>query len=71
MDGGSARPGGHYGHIAAWVVALVTMLVWLVLVPRLRRHVIHVGPEEAAVSHRLPWRSGTAWWVTTVSLMKK
>jgi MFS transporter, CP family, cyanate transporter len=54
--------------LAVWGgVALVTMLAWLVLVPRLRRHVIHVQPEGAAVSHRLPWRSATAWWVTTFS----
>jgi CP family cyanate transporter-like MFS transporter len=54
--------------LAVWGgVALVTMVAWLVLVPRLRRHVIHAEPEEAEASHRLPWRSRTAWWVTTFS----
>ena len=57
--------------LAVWgAVALVTMLAWLVLVPRLRRHVIHAEPEEAAASHRLPWRSATAWWVTTFSAVQ-
>jgi CP family cyanate transporter-like MFS transporter len=52
--------------LAVWGgVALLTMLAWLVLVPRLRRHVIHTEPDEAAASDRLPWRSATAWWVTT------
>ena len=51
--------------LALWgVVALVTMVAWLVLVPHLRRHVVHPEPHEAAASHRLPWRSQTAWWVT-------
>jgi CP family cyanate transporter-like MFS transporter len=57
--------------LALWGgVALLTMLVWLVLVPRLRRHVIHPEPDEAAASHRLPWRSPTAWWVTTFSAVQ-
>jgi CP family cyanate transporter-like MFS transporter len=57
--------------LALWGgVALLTMLVWLVLVPRLRRHVIHLEPDEAAASHRLPWRSPTAWWVTTFSAVQ-
>jgi CP family cyanate transporter-like MFS transporter len=57
--------------LALWGgVALITMLVWLVLVPRLRRHVIHPEPDEAAASHRLPWRSPTAWWVTTFSAVQ-
>ena len=57
--------------LALWGgVALLTMLVWLVLVPRLRRHVIHPEPDEAAASHRLPWRSSTAWWVTTFSAVQ-
>jgi len=54
--------------LALWgVVALVTMVAWLLLVPRLRRHVVHPDPDEAAASHRLPWRSRTAWWVTIFS----
>ena len=54
--------------LALWgVVALVTMVAWLLLVPRLRRHVVHPDPDEAAASHRLPWRSRTAWWVTVFS----
>jgi MFS transporter, CP family, cyanate transporter len=57
--------------LALWGgLALLTMLVWLVLVPRLRRHVIHPEPDEAAASHRLPWRSPTAWWVTTFSAVQ-
>jgi len=57
--------------LALWGgVALLTMLVWLVLVPRPRRHVIHPEPDEAAASHRLPWRSPTAWWVTTFSAVQ-
>jgi CP family cyanate transporter-like MFS transporter len=54
--------------LALWgVVALVTMVAWLVVVPRLRRHVVHAEPEDIRATQRLPWRSRTAWWVTVFS----
>ena len=54
--------------LALWgAVALVTMLAWLVVVPRLRQHVVHPEPGTAATGQRLPWRSRTAWWVTAFS----
>lgn len=57
--------------LAVWgAVAAITMLAWLILVPRLRQHVIHTEPEEAEASHRLPWRSATAWWVTSFSAVQ-
>jgi CP family cyanate transporter-like MFS transporter len=46
-------------------ITALTVLLWLVLIPRLRGRGAAARPAvPAGTNHRLPWRSPTAWWVT-------
>jgi CP family cyanate transporter-like MFS transporter len=46
-------------------ITALTVVLWLVLLPRLRGRVSAGRPASStATNHRLPWRSPTAWWVT-------
>ena len=57
--------GGWQPALALWgVFALVTALLWMPLVPRLRRDTAAGAVTGLVVNHELPWRSRTAWWVT-------
>lgn len=57
--------GGWKPALALWgLFALLTLALWLCLIPRLRKAYPHPGDTMIVVNHRLPWRSKTAWWVT-------
>jgi CP family cyanate transporter-like MFS transporter len=57
--------GGWKPALALWgIVAMVTALLWLPLVGRLRRDTAAGEVAGLLVNHALPWRSPSAWWVT-------
>lgn len=58
--------GGWRPALALWgVVTALTAVLWLALVPRLRSTSPAGAPVGSVVDHRLPWRNGSAWWVTS------
>jgi MFS transporter, CP family, cyanate transporter len=64
--------GGWRPALAMWgAITLVTALVWVLLIPRLRGEP-GTDPIDAVavatVDHRLPWRSPTAWWITSFTV---
>jgi MFS transporter, CP family, cyanate transporter len=57
--------GGWRPALALWGgFTALTGLIWLALLPRLRRGRIGRLAGDVVTDHRLPWRSRTAWWVT-------
>lgn len=58
--------GGWRPSLALWgVVTALTALLWLLIVPRLREDSARHRVPGVVLDHRLPWRSPTAWWVTS------
>jgi CP family cyanate transporter-like MFS transporter len=52
---------------ACGVVAATTAVGWLLLTPALRRSTQEAVDPAVLVDHQMPWRSPTAWWVTSLS----